>query len=108
MRQDNLPALSNYGEYSSNNYGAHCMCVDLPRSRKNKHGMTLYFSYDTCVAFRGYINENEYGLFVCKNVWGTTTGKHLNWIDGGSEKRRKERLSEKEFEKKFRLALKNA
>lgn len=37
----------------------------------------LWFSYETIVAFR----TPQTGLVVCENVWGMTTGKHLNWID---------------------------
>lgn len=39
--------------------------------------IALWFSYETIVAFR----TPQTGLVVCENVWGTTTGKHLNWID---------------------------
>ena len=41
---------------------------------------TYWFSYDTCVAFQ----EDGYPVIVRKNVWGPTTGKHLNYIDNGS------------------------
>jgi len=46
--------------------------------------MTLWFSYHTLIAFkmeRGKIK-------VCENCWGSTTGKHLNYIDGGDDKNR--------------------
>ena len=105
MNKENLPTIYSYGDYSSSNYGAHCMRVDITRSRKNKHGLTIYYRYNTCVAFRGFINEEKRGLFVIKNYWNTTTGKHLNMIDGGDKA---SRLDEKEFEKLFRRALKNA
>lgn len=72
----NLPAISNYGEYSSSNYGAHTLRVDVG-------SLTLWYSYDTVVAFRG-----KNGRVVSQNVWGTTTGKHLNWIDGGNKSTR--------------------
>jgi len=37
---------------------------------------TFYFSYDTCIAFRGH------GQFIIReNEWGPTTGKHLNFIN---------------------------
>ena len=104
MRQDNLPTLRNYGDYSNSNYGAHCMRVDIPASRNGKSGITLYFSYDTLVAFRGETKKGS-SLYVHTNDWGTTTGKHLNWIDGGDKE---SRLSDKEFEKLYKQALKNA
>lgn len=40
-------------------------------------GVDFYFSYRTCVAFRGSNGR----MVVRENEWGPTTGKHLNWID---------------------------
>lgn len=74
----NLPTIDNYGQYSSNNCGVHT------RLLRNAN-IDLYYSYDTIVAYRDSID----GLVVSKNNWGTTTGKHLNWIDGGNKKNRK-------------------
>lgn len=37
--------------------------------------LELYFSYNTCVAFR-----KQYVIHCTENVWGRTTGKHLNLI----------------------------
>jgi len=34
-------------------------------------------------------------IAVRENQWWPTTGKHLNWIDGGDQK---ERLSKEEFD----------
>lgn len=66
-----FPDYYNYGEYSSDNYGAHTLCfID---NRGNKY----WYSYKTLVAFR--INGE---FHITKNYWGTTTGKHLNWING--------------------------
>ena len=81
------------------------MRVDIPRSRKGKHGISLYFSYDTLVAFRGDIGNGYRELVVHTNDWSTTTGKHLNWIDGGEQDTR---VKDKEFEKYYKIALKNA
>ena len=61
--------VSNYGHYSSDNYGAHTLCFTNPLG-------TFWFSYDTLVAF---VINGEF--HICKNTWGTTTGKHINWID---------------------------
>lgn len=48
-----------------------------------KAGLTLWYSYDTVIAFR------RHGLLtVCENAWSTTTGKHLNAIDGGDKANR--------------------
>ena len=38
--------------------------------------LTLYFSYSTVIAYR-YNGK----LIICKNQWGTTTGRHLNTIN---------------------------
>lgn len=71
----NLPTISNYGNYSSNNYGAHTRCVDFGVFK-------LYYSYETIVAFY------ENGEITCsENNWGNTTGKHLNWVQPDKKKR---------------------
>jgi hypothetical protein len=56
--------------------------------------VTVYFSYETPVAFEA----PGHGLVVRENDWGPTTGKHLNWIDGGNHKLR---LPGSEFEKQL-------
>ncbi len=55
--------------------------------------LTLYFSYQTVVAFR-YNGK----LVVRENDWGQTTGRHLNEIDGGDKSGR---VSGEEFEKQL-------
>lgn len=87
----NLPRISSYGEYSSGNYGANSLEVRF-------EDFTLYYSYSTIVAF----SDRQEGMFVHKNDWGTTTGKHLNWIDGGNKK---SRLPHDEFQKKLEAML---
>lgn len=71
-----LPTISNYGLYSSGNYGAHTLCVSMM-------GIDVYFSYRTPVAFRA----PGCGLVVHQNDWGVTTGKHLNFISSDKKKR---------------------
>jgi len=115
MKSENIPTLLSYGDYSSSNlteklsllaiYGAHCMMLKIPPSNKNKYGITLYFSYSTLIAFRGFINEEKCGLFTVKNTFSNTTGKHLNFIDGG---RKEKRLEYNAFIKLFNKAIKNA
>jgi hypothetical protein len=39
--------------------------------------ITVYFSYNTIVAFE----TPEHGLICCENIWGSTTGNHLNSIE---------------------------
>lgn len=86
-----LPTISNYGDYSSSNYGAHTLRVDFDN-------LTLWYSYQTVVAFRA-----AGGLRVCENIYGVTTGKHLNWIDQGDKKAR---LPRAEFEQDLQEQLK--
>ena len=81
-----------YVDYSSSNYGANAICVELGER-------TIYFSYDTIVAFRGTNSKGErFPLTVSANCWGPTTGKHLNAIDYGQKDKR---LPREEFEKKL-------
>lgn len=65
-----LPEISNYGQSSSDNYGAHTLRVDIGP-------LTVWYSYKTPVAFMVLGKEKV----VHENNWGSTTGKHLNWID---------------------------
>ena len=71
-----LPYVKSYGKYSGQNYGINTLLVSLGQ-------IDLYYSYRTIVAFR-----DELGLMVRQNDWNVTTGKHLNWIDGGNKKER--------------------
>jgi hypothetical protein len=87
-----LPRIFNYVNYSSGNYGAHCMAVEIPQL------ITVYFSYKTIIAFRFKGN-----LVVRENEWGPTTGKHLNAIDED----KKSRISGKTFELIYELAVNN-
>ena len=83
-----LPTISNYGNYSSSNYGAHTLQVDVGP-------LSVWFSYKTPVAFRA----PGIPIVVRKNEWGPTTGKHLRWIDGETSKTAKTRVSSEEFER---------
>lgn len=87
-----LPSIGTYGNYSSGNYGVHTQEVTVGP-------LTVWFSYQTPVAFQ----LDGQRQVVRKNDWSTTTGKHLNWIDGGNKKGR---ISGEEFERQFRDALK--
>lgn len=78
-----LPVPGNYSQYASGNYGAHTLSLTYP------NGITLYYSYQTVVAF----HTPETGLVVSENIWGSTTGKHLNWLDGGRKSQRLRRLA---------------
>jgi len=83
--------ISTYGDYSSMNYGVNALCVEIGN-------LELFFSYKTVVAYRTI----EDGVVICENVWGTTTGKHLNWICRDKSRR----LPYAEFEKRLSKLLK--
>lgn len=70
LKNINTVEFYNYGKYSSNNYGAHTLCFCDAANNE------FYFSYNTLVAF---CIDGEF--HIIKNYWGTTTGKHLNWIN---------------------------
>lgn len=86
----NLPTISSYGNYESDNYGAHTLCVDFDSFR-------LYYSYKTIVAYY----DTQDGLVCSENVWGTTTGKHLNWIQPD----KKERVKSEKFDTMLKTML---
>lgn len=89
MPSYSLPRVFNYGQYSSNNYGHHTRAMEFGPVR-------IYYSYDTIVAFQ--VDGNK--RVVLKNYWSTTTGKHLNWIDGGGDKK-KARVDQDTFDRMF-------
>lgn len=83
-------SIKPYGDYSSDNYGAHALMVDIGRVR-------LYFSYQTVIAF----HDDVSGLVIRENDWSTTTGKHLNAINPDKKKR----ISGEQFEKELSALL---
>lgn len=97
MKNDNILEVKkwNYGEYSSSNYGANSIAIQLG-------SRIIYYSYDTVVAFSGYNSNGDYFNCISENCWGATTGKHLNFINSDKSKR----LSRSEFEKKLKLFIK--
>lgn len=84
-----LPTFSTYGNYSSDNYGAHCLVFT------DADGNRFWFSYKTLVAFHG----PKGGRVVIRNYWRQTTGKHLNAIDGGCKR---DRVDQETFDRLFR------
>jgi len=81
-----VTSIESYGDYSGAGYGRHTLKIQTM-------GFTFWFSYSTLVAFRYHGST-----YVHENDWRSTTGRHLNWIDGGDKK---SRLSDSEFQKKF-------
>ena len=80
--------VRNYGQYSSYNYGAHTLVFS------DGKGNQFWFSYDTLVAF--LINGE---FHIIQNYWGTTTGKHLNWIDSDHSIRETDEEFNKNYER---------
>ena len=70
-----LPRFTNYGEYSSENYGVNTLRFDIGN-------VSIWYSYQTPVAFS---KDGEF--HIRENDWNVTTGKHLNWIDRDHSKR---------------------
>lgn len=85
-----IPKISNYGQYSNNNYGAHTLAVEFEK-------FTLFYSYDTIVAYK----DIDDGFVCSENVWGNTTGKHLNWL----EPNKRNRVPNKDFELILQMML---
>ena len=86
----NLPRISNYGQYSSDNYGVHTLRIDMG-------AFDLYYSYDTIIAYR----DGKDGFVMRENSWNTTTGKHMNWLQLDHKKR----IPSAEFEQKLQSML---
>jgi len=58
--------------------------------------LSIWFSYETPVAYQ---KGNE--LVISKNIWSSTTGKHLNIIDPDKSKR----IDNHEFNERMQKAL---
>jgi hypothetical protein len=54
--------------------------------------LSLYFSYKTVIAF-----SSPNGLRIRTNVWGPTTGKHLNYLSADKTRRIEGSAFEKEL-----------
>lgn len=84
-----IPSFESYGDYAKPNV----------RTLKFWVGdLVIWFSYKTPVAFRQWSKERV----VRENDWSVTTGKHLNWIDGGDYKNR---VPGEKFERLLKEAL---
>lgn len=75
--------------------------IDHPTDRPNHSVVSIgmvevAFSYSTPVAF----HSGYEGWTVSENLWGPTTGKHLNAYG-----RKEDRVSRDEFEKRLSAAL---
>lgn len=81
-----LPSFETYGNYSSGNYGAHCLrfCIG---------SLSVWYSYKTPIAYY----HPSTGKVIRENEWGPTTGKHLNAID----QNKKVRIAGEAFERQF-------
>tara|TARA_R100001015_G_C4554525_1_gene115657 strand:+ start:333 stop:659 length:327 start_codon:yes stop_codon:yes gene_type:complete len=75
--ENQIVSVKTYGNYSNSNYGVNALVfTDVNR-------IEYYFSYNTLVAFQHPSSD----LVIRDNIWGNTTGKHLNWIDDDKSKR---------------------
>ncbi len=90
-----LPKINTYGNYSSDNYGAHALVMEIGP-------LTVWFSYKTPIAFQ--IDGKP--RVIRRNDWSATTGKHLNRIDSDKSKRISGEQFEWEWEKQVVPALK--
>jgi hypothetical protein len=86
------PRAWSYGDYDGN-YGAHTMAF------QDAQGITYWFSYNTLIAFSSAATG---GRVVHTNDWSPTTGKHLNWIDGGDKE---SRVGDEEFKHLLEKAM---
>lgn len=73
------PTFECYTEHASKNYGLNALRFF------DADGNVFWFSYKTLVAFKKA--GNPYSKTIRENVWGPTTGKHLNAIDRDKSKR---------------------
>ena len=64
--------------------------------------LRVHYSYNTIVACLGFI-KGRYVELISQNEWGSTTGKHLNWIDRDKTKR----IDHNEFMKQYRELERN-
>ena len=47
-------------------------------------GNMFFFSYETCIAYRGTDKAGQFTAIRRKNDWGPTTGRHFNEMGCGS------------------------
>ena len=78
--------------------------MKLTRIKNNFHSaqirddLTVYFSYETMIGFKV---DGQFPT-VRENVWGPTTGKHLNYIDGGDKS---SRVDKTEFNRLYEFEI---
>jgi len=82
-----MVTLPSFYTYCKNTTAVNAQCFSLG------YGLSVYFSYKTPIAY-----TYDSHTVVRENDWSTTTGKHLNAIDGGDKK---SRISGKQFEKQL-------
>ena len=80
--------LRNCNENSARNFNK----VILQDEEEGYILLTLYFSYETVIAYQEIGKE----LVATQNIWGPTTGKHLNWISD-----KEDRIPYDEFKEKL-------
>lgn len=78
------------------------IAVTHPTDRPNfsavhVHELTIWFSYSTPIAFA----IGGASPVVRRNSWSTTTGKHLNHVDGGGSAAKRRRVESDVFEREL-------
>ena len=81
-----FPTIKTYGTDSNS---AKCLMLTFGR-------LTVWYSYQTVVAFQ----IEGCDRVVSENLWGNTTGKHLNWISS-----KKDRVPRQRFEELWRMLV---
>ena len=79
--------IATFHSYAPNKKAYNALCITIG-------GVQVFYSYQTPVAFR----TADGRLVVRQNEWNQTSGKHLNWIDGGDQT---SRIPGKEFVKRL-------
>lgn len=87
-----IPRFECYTKDSSGNYGLNSLVFYTSEG-------TFWFSYKTLVAFYKLGGSKV----VHENIWGPSTGKHLDAIDGGDKK---DRVSSEDFNRLYQEAFK--
>lgn len=63
--------------------------------------LSIWFSYETPIAYMKPLGNHAYDIQITKNIWSTTTGKHLNIIDRDKTKR----IENSEFNERLQKAV---
>lgn len=71
-----LPSFQSYANYANKSSAYNSLQFFLPN-------VTLWFSYGSLVAFKPLGNPT----IISENIWGNTSGKHINLIEPNKKNR---------------------